>query len=131
MRDMDIFEHVLDYIIDVTMHIIEYIGVIVLAVAVIRGLIEYIRRKPEAVRTMGRGMAVSLSFLLGGEILRTVTITTFREIGIVAGIIALRTALTLLIHWEGKHLRRPGEHPQTDHVTVHDELRAAAKQQWK
>ena len=43
-----------------------------------------------------------LEFKLGSEILRTVVVRDWKEIGIVGGIIALRAALTFLIHWEIK-----------------------------
>ena len=49
-----------------------------------------------AVRRMG------LEFKLGSGVLRTVVVRDWKEIGIVAGIIALRAALTFLIHWEIK-----------------------------
>lgn len=39
---------------------------------------------------------------IGSEILRTVIVREWKEIAIVAGIIALRAALTFLIHWEIK-----------------------------
>ena len=104
-----VLENVLNLIIDWTMRVTEYIGVIVLAVSVVRGLLQYIRKTPDAVKTMGRGMSASLSFLLAGEILRTVTIGSIYDIAIVAGIIALRTAIILLIHWEGKHSGREEE----------------------
>ena len=39
---------------------------------------------------------------LGSEILRTVVVREFSEIATVAAIIALRAALTFLIHWEIK-----------------------------
>ena len=45
---------------------------------------------------------MGLEFKLGSEILRTVVVRDWKEIGTVAGIIALRAALTFLIHWEIK-----------------------------
>ena len=45
---------------------------------------------------------MGLEFKLGSEILRTVVVREWTEIGTVAGIIALRAALTFLIHWEIK-----------------------------
>lgn len=42
---------------------------------------------------------------MGSEILRTVIVRQWEEIGTVAGIIALRAALTFLIHWEIKEER--------------------------
>ena len=52
--------------------------------------------------TLARGLAMGLEFKLGSEILRTVVVRDWKEIGTVAGIIALRAALTFLIHWEIK-----------------------------
>ncbi len=46
---------------------------------------------------------MGLEFKLGSEILRTVIVREMSEILIVASIIALRAALTLLIHWEIKN----------------------------
>ena len=48
---------------------------------------------------------MGLEFKLGSEILRTVIVRQWEEIGTVAGIIALRAALTFLIHWEIKEER--------------------------
>ena len=47
-------------------------------------------------------MALGLEFKLGSEILRTVIVRDLSEIVTVAAIIALRAALTFLIHWEIK-----------------------------
>ena len=46
---------------------------------------------------------MALQFKLGGEILRTVVIREVSEILLVGGIIVLRIALTILIHWEIKN----------------------------
>ena len=46
---------------------------------------------------------------MGSEILRTGVVREGKEIGIVAGIIALRAALTFLIHWEIKEEERSRE----------------------
>ena len=43
---------------------------------------------------------MGLEFKLGSEILRTVVVREWAELGVVAGIIVLRAALTFLIHWE-------------------------------
>ena len=51
-------------------------------------------------------LAMGLEFKMGSEILRTVVVREWKEIGIVAGIIALRAALTFLIHWEIKEEER-------------------------
>lgn len=52
---------------------------------------------------------MGLEFKLGSEILRTVIVRDWHEIGTVAGIIALRAALTFLIHWEIKEEEKEKE----------------------
>ena len=50
---------------------------------------------------------------MGSEILRTVVVREWKEILLVAGIIALRASLTFLIHWEIKQEERDGETEET------------------
>lgn len=80
----------------------EYIGVLVLAVTGVKGVINYIKRRPDIRLHLAKGMATGLEFKLGSEILRTVVVRGMSEMLIVAGIIVLRAALALLIHWEIK-----------------------------
>jgi uncharacterized membrane protein len=49
---------------------------------------------------LAEGIALALEFKLGGEVLRTVIVREWTELLILGAIIALRGALTLLIHWE-------------------------------
>ena len=65
-----------------------------------------VQGSPETKLTLARGLAMGLEFKLGSEILRTVVVRDWKEIGTVAGIIALRAALTFLIHWEIKEEER-------------------------
>ena len=58
------------------------------------------------------GLAMGLEFKMGSEILRTVVVREWKEIGIVAGIIALRAALTFLLHWEIKEEEKSGGHEE-------------------
>ena len=66
----------------------------------ITGFIKYVRQSPDTRIYLAKGFAMGLEFKLSSEILRTVVVRQWQEIGIVAGIIVLRAALTLLIHWE-------------------------------
>lgn len=81
----------------------EYIGVLVLAVTGVKGLINYVKRRPCVRLHLAKGMATGLEFKLGSEILRTVIVRGMSEMLIVAGIIVLRAALAHLIHWEIKN----------------------------
>ncbi|MCC8017834.1 MAG: DUF1622 domain-containing protein, partial [Lachnospiraceae bacterium] len=66
--------------------------------------------KPDARLRLAKGLALGLEFKMGSEILRTVVLRSMDELLIVAGIIALRVALTLLIHWEIKNEEADSAH---------------------
>ena len=80
----------------------EFIGVGIIIVSGVCGFVRYVRKAPDTRIYLARGLAMGLEFKLGSEILSTVIVREWKEIAIVAGIIALRAALTLLIHWEMK-----------------------------
>lgn len=81
----------------------EYIGVLYIIKTGIVSLYMVIKRKNNKRIYLAKGLSMGLQFKLGSEILRTVLIREWTEIGIAGGIIVLRAALTLLIHWEITH----------------------------
>jgi len=78
--------------------VLETIGVAVIVFAGLRGVYEYVRKKPRAQLKMASAMAFALEFKLGGEILRTLLVRELGEILIVACVIALRGVLNYMIH---------------------------------
>lgn len=99
---MTSLELLLHTLVDGAIIVFELMGVIVIIIAGMRGILDYIKRNPGIRLHLAKGMALGLEFKLGSEILRTVIVREFKEIATVAGIIALRAALTFLIHWEIK-----------------------------
>lgn len=81
----------------------EFVGVLVLVASGIQGIIHYFKHDPRLRLSLAEGMALALEFKLGSEILRTVIVRETSELLFVGGIIILRAALTLLIHWEIKN----------------------------
>lgn len=100
---MDTISKVLTDCIDISIYIFEFIGMIVIVAAGIRGIFEYVKHQSYVRLHLAKGMALGLEFKLGSEILRTVVVRDFTEILTVACIIALRAALSFLIHWEIKN----------------------------
>lgn len=96
-------ETLLDVLVTNAIHLFELVGVIVLIVAGIRGVVNYVRHDPMVRLNLAKGMALCLEFKLGSEILRTVIVRDLSEIAIVGAIIVLRAALTFLLHWEIKN----------------------------
>jgi uncharacterized membrane protein len=89
--------------------LVEGVGILIVAVAVLvasaRYIAELIRRRdsfaPEALRLgLGRSLALSLEFLLGADILRTAVEPTWDEIGRLAAIATIRTALNYFLQRE-------------------------------
>ena len=93
----------LSTIVDYVILLFEFVGVVVLIITGLKGIYDYIIRNPLTKLNLAKGMAMGLEFKLGSEILRTVVVRELSEITIVAAIIAVRAALTLLIHWEIKN----------------------------
>lgn len=97
---INILEIVMHNLVEIAILIFEFIGVGIIIFSGIRGFWLYLHRSPETKLTLAKGLAMGLEFKLGSEILRTVIVREWTEIATVAGIIALRAALTFLIHWE-------------------------------
>jgi uncharacterized membrane protein len=89
--------------------LVEGIGVVIVATAVavatarfVTGLVAHRRTMPsDSVRlALGRSLALALEFLLGADILRTAVEPTWDEIGRLAAIAAIRTALNYFLQRE-------------------------------
>ena len=78
----------------------ELVGVLVLLYAGFQGCMHCFKHKPHATIEMGHGMSLALKFMMGGEILKTVTATSFEGCALILFLIILRVALTLVLHWE-------------------------------
>ena len=102
-------EELLNSLVNTAIHLFELVGVVVLIVAGVCGVVNYIRQDPMVRLKLAQGMALCLEFKLGSEILRTVVVRDLKEIAIVGAIIALRAALTFLIHWEIKNEKGEAE----------------------
>lgn len=97
-----VLEAILEHVVEIGILLFEFIGVGVIIYTSIVSFYKYVTRKPDVRIYLAKGLAMGLEFKVGSEILRTVVVREWKEIAIVAGIIALRAALTFLIHWEIK-----------------------------
>ena len=78
-------------------------ALVVIVYTAVKSFIGWIKKDPATRLHLAEGLAMALSFKLGGEILRTVVVRDMSEIMQVGAIIILRAALTFLIHWEIKN----------------------------
>ena len=102
--------NIITKIVEYAIILFEFTGVLIIIISGVKAVISYIRKDTLTRLKLAQGMATALEFKLGSEILRTVIVRDLSEILIVAAIIALRAALTFLIHWEIKTENKKSGH---------------------
>jgi len=92
--------------IDVLVRLVEAAGALIIflgaAIGFVRFVVAIVRRKPDGsflgIRLeLGRFLALGLEFQLAGDVLRTAIAPTFEEIGQLAAVAAIRTALNYFL----------------------------------
>lgn len=96
-------ESYLSYTVEFCTIILEALGIIILIITALKCFLEWIRNDTKVRLDLAKGIAISLEFKMGSEVLRTVIVRDWEELGILGAIIILRGLLTFLIHWEIKH----------------------------
>ncbi|MBR0039241.1 MAG: DUF1622 domain-containing protein [Lachnospiraceae bacterium] len=81
---------------------LEMAGIIVLITTSAKCFIKWLQKKSHVQLDLAHGTALALTFKMGGEVLRTVVVREWQELGILGAIIVLRAALTIMLHWEIK-----------------------------
>ena len=81
---------------------LEMAGIIVLVTTSTKCFIKWVQKKNHVQLDLAHGTALALTFKMGGEVLRTVVVREWQELGILGAIIVLRAALTIMLHWEIK-----------------------------
>lgn len=98
---MELMELALYDIVQIATVALELFGIAVLVFTAVKCFIRWLRKDHENIRLeLAQGIALALEFKMGGEVLRTVVVREWSELGILGAIIVLRAMLTFLIHWE-------------------------------
>lgn len=100
---LELTEGCLMYLVEICTILLEMLGVIVLVATAIKCFIQWIRHGSNLRLNLAQGIALSLEFKMGSEVLRTVIVREWSELGILGAVILLRGLLTFLIHWEIRH----------------------------
>lgn len=98
-------EHLINIIVPEIAHLLELIGVFIIFYSAMKAFgryaIRFFKFSDETIKIeFSQALAMALEFKLGAEILKTLVIRTKEELLILASIVILRAALTLIIHWE-------------------------------
>ena len=105
-------EWILENIAGLAIVIFEFIGVAIIIWSGITGFLKWLKHDSNTGVYLARGLAMGLEFKMGSEILRTVVVREWSELGILGAIIVLRAMLTFLIHWEIKNEKRETKEEQ-------------------
>ena len=105
------YEQVLHFIAEITVHTLELIGIFIIIIGSAKAIFQLFSKLKRAHKTniiidLGKTLALALEFKMGAEIVNTVIVRDLAELGTLAIVIALRTILSLLIHWEIKNEKR-------------------------
>lgn len=94
---MKTFEEIFHTLVQVCIYPIETAGILVIFISMIRGLVGFIRKKESIRIELAQGIMPGLEFKISSEVLRSVIVSGWNELGTLGAVILLRT---LLLHWE-------------------------------
>ncbi|MBE5802343.1 MAG: DUF1622 domain-containing protein [Clostridiales bacterium] len=93
-------EHGFETLVRFCILLIELAGIIVIVWSMFRGFIGFVKKDEGTRIQLAQGIMLGLEFKIGSEVLRSVIVSGWSELGTLAAIILLRSLLTLLLHWE-------------------------------
>lgn len=93
-------EHSFETLVRILILLIELAGIAVIGISMVRGFIGFLKKDSRTRIQLAQGIMLGLEFKIGSEVLRSVIVTSWEELGKLAAIILLRSLLTLLLHWE-------------------------------
>ena len=109
-----VLESLLYDVVQICTMVMELFGICVLMFTAVKSFIRWIKKDTGIRLTLAQGIALALEFKMGGEVLRTVVVREWEELGILGAIILLRGLLTFLIHWEIENEKRAIAQGQSD-----------------
>ena len=95
-------------IVEYLVMLIEIIGIAILCYAIVSAIMGLFQKHEHVRLKLAEGIALSLEFKIGGELMKTVIARTWEELGILGAVILLRAALTFLIQWEIRTEKKSG-----------------------
>lgn len=93
-------EHIFELVVHFCILLIELAGTVVIVWSMFRGFIGFVKKDENIRIRLAQGIMLGLEFKIGSEVLRSVIVNSWSELGTLAAIILLRSLLTLLLHWE-------------------------------
>lgn len=104
MLSHEALHELLSLIVEYGVIFFEAVGILILLSSGVRGFYHWCIRKSHRHThlELAYGMSMALGFMLGGEILRTVTSEGWQSSLNIGLLIILRASMTFLLHWEAR-----------------------------
>ena len=103
---VSLLDFLLENVVAICTILLEMVGILVLVSTAVKCFLRWVNHDQHVRLDLAEGIALALEFKMGGEVLRTVVVREWRELGILGAIIILRGLLTFLIHWEIKNEKK-------------------------
>ncbi len=108
---MNVLEQIIELTLPYVIGVLELMGILVVAWSGVSAFWEYIQntfmhKKLELQFHLATGLATALEFKMAAEILKTVLVRELKELLVLGAVILLRAILSVLIHFEMKHINR-------------------------
>lgn len=107
--------HLLEIWIPEIAGVIELIGIIIILFGFVKCFFKYINSIVKncdynMTICLGQSFAIGLQIMMGAEILKSVLVPSLSEMMLLLGIVVIRVALTLLLHYEIKAEKEHDKH---------------------
>ena len=99
---LESLEEVFRILIKYSILALETVGALILLYFSLKAIVVLFKSPTKSKILLAEGITTALSFLLGSEVLKTISAPDWKDIGMTCAILLMRAAVTILIHWEKK-----------------------------
>lgn len=96
----EVIKEFVSHIAEISVNFMELLSIGIIVFTTFVAFFKLLRHEKSARVYLLHGQSIGLTFKLGGEILRTITVRNMDEIMQIAMLILIKAAMTWLIHWE-------------------------------
>lgn len=94
------FKEIVSHVAEISVNFMELLSICIIVFTTFVAFFKLLRHEKSARVYLLHGQSIGLTFKLGSEILRTITVRNMDEIMQIAMLILIKAAMTWLIHWE-------------------------------
>lgn len=113
------FKEVVSHVAEISVNFMELLSICIIVFTTFVAFFKLLRHEKSARVYLLHGQSIGLTFKLGSEILRTITVRNMDEIMQIAMLILIKAAMTWLIHWELTDTNEEPDEPSSHAAHAH------------